>query len=273
MIIKILQIILAGNLIYSPFLTLQTLNYMNIYLLTKKNIKYPKYVNSTLQKMILTNSLIGTILSNYYFRKLVGMKEIVFPERVSGEKKIIEWAYKLQKQKNIDIKEIDLKYFVLISDIVTHWIPSYFILINYDKKKTKTNGIILNYSLVLFYYLTLFLQLKNNKLSGNIFEDIKRTYSLRTIDLIIVMIIKLLIDLNLHLLNPNLLINKIKLNVMRGRVKMINYLKKVKYNLNQKIPPLTKKLNQKINSINIREKSFHFFKNTKNTSINKKSSN
>ena len=130
MIIKVFQIILFINLILSPFFTLQTLNYMNFYLLTKKNIKYPKFVNSTLQKMILTNSLLGTILSNYYFRELVGMKEIGgFSERLVAEKKLLEWVYKIQKQINIDAKEIDLEYFVIIADIVTHWIPSYFILI------------------------------------------------------------------------------------------------------------------------------------------------
>ena len=53
----------------------------------------------------------------------------------------------------------------------------------------------------------------------------------------------MLIDLNLNLLNPNLLINKIKLAVMRGRVKIKNYIKK-------KTHPLTKKLNQNIHSIN-----------------------
>ena len=219
---------------------------MNLYLLTKKIIKYPKFVNSTLQKMILTNSLIGTIISNFYFRKLVGMKEIVLNKRLGNEKKIIERIYNIQKNINKDANEIDFKYLVLISDIVTHWIPAYFILINYDKEKTKINGIILNYSLVLFYFLNIFLQLKYSKLPtniSNIFEDVKSTYSFRTIDLIIVIIIKLLIDLNLNLLNPNLLINKIKLAVMRGRVKIKNYIKK-------KTHPLTKKLNQKIHSIN-----------------------
>ena len=76
------QLIIWLFFIRSPFFTTQTLNYMNFYFLSKKYINYPKIVYPTIQKMIITNSILGTIIANNYFRKKLGMKKLILPKNL-----------------------------------------------------------------------------------------------------------------------------------------------------------------------------------------------
>ena len=214
----------------SPFFTSQTLNYMNFYFLSKKYINYPKIVYPTIQKMIITNSILGAIIANSYIRKKLGLKELSPPNRPSSTNSPVKRRMRvwhgigsisklhsellLQSSANSDDT---LNAFAMVGDIITHWIPFILIYFNYDNythntKGAEIEGFLLNISLSLFYFIVLFLQLKVNNLNTNIFNDIKNTYTLRTNEFLVLLLSKLIIDLLLHFNTPNIK-NKLKIKI------------------------------------------------------------
>lgn len=183
-IIKIfLSLILLKS---SPYLTIQTLNYLNIYNILSKNIKFPKYVKPTIRKLIITNSIVGIGVTS--LRNKIGFK------------KNIDFKHLKERSKLFGNKENNNRKIILILDILTHWIPLYLVLKNYNSKfnETKINGFSLYLLLMVFYLLTLYFQLIFIGSNDNFIEDLKKTYALTNNELIKTFIFKFLMDTIFH---------------------------------------------------------------------------